>query len=181
MREIDTGAVVQHLHDLGEVRLVVGLSGDGLRNGIRMLADADDLASDLIRRQYKVHAPRGDGAVRHPLVLGRRILRERDAALGLDRFQSESAVRGRARQDHADGLMPPVFRQRAKELIDRPVNPLTLARQKLQRSECDDHAPIGRDHVDVVRLDRRLVVNFRDGHFRRPRKNLCQRAGVSGG
>ena len=52
--------------------------------------------------------------MRHPLVLGRRVLGEGDAALALDRFQAKGAVRGRAGQNHADGLVPPVFRQRRK-------------------------------------------------------------------
>jgi hypothetical protein len=55
-----------------------------------------------------------------------------------------------------------------------------LARQELQRPTDDDHAPVRRDYVDVVRLDRRLFVNLHDRHFRRPRQDFRQGAGVRG-
>ena len=121
MGEVDAGGVAEQLHDLGEVRLVVRLPGSGRRHRVRVPADAGDLPGDPVRGQHEVHAAGGDGAVRHALVLGRVVLGEGDAALGLDLFQPEGAVGGGAGQDHADGPVPLVLRQRAEELIDRPV------------------------------------------------------------
>ena len=74
-----------------------------------------------------------------------------------------------------------VFRQRAEELIDRPVNPSTLARQELQHATGDDHAMAGRDYVDVIRLDRRLVLHLQDRHGGGPGENFRQGAGMRRG
>ena len=74
-----------------------------------------------------------------------------------------------------------LFRQRTEELIDRTVYAVALARQELQRPADDDHALSGRDYVDVVRLDRRLVLNLHDRHCRRPRQDFRQGAGVRRG
>ena len=53
--------------------------------------------------------------------------------------------------------MPTGFRQLAEKLIGRPVES-KLARKELRRPPNDDHAPVGRDHIDVIRLHARLVA-----------------------
>jgi hypothetical protein len=75
--------------------------------------------------------------------------------------------------------VPSIGRQRAEELIDRPVDPV-LARQELQRTAGDDHAAIGGDHVHMVRLDGRLVVHLGDRHAGGAGEDLGQGAGVCG-
>ena len=109
--EIDPGGVVEELDHPREIRLTTRLLRPGHGRCVRVATDADDLVGDLARGQDEIHAAGGDGAVRHTVVLGRRVLGERDAALGLDRFQPHRAVRGGAGQDHADGLMPLFLRQ----------------------------------------------------------------------
>ena len=116
--------------------------------------------------------------MRHPIVLCCAVLCEGNATLRLDGFQPKRAVSGGSGQDDANRTMPPFFGQRTKELIDRTMHPVAFARQQLQCVTRHDHAPGGRDHVHMIWLDRQLILNFRDRHFRGPRQNLRQSTGV---
>lgn len=69
--------------------------------------------------------------MRHPVLLGRAVLRKRDAPFGLDRFQPQRAVRSGARQNDSDCLIRLIVGQRTKELIDGPVSPACRARPEL--------------------------------------------------
>ena len=85
-----------------------------------MAADAREFFGDLFGREHEVHASGGDGAARHTVVPGGfRFLREGDPILGLDRFQPQRAVGGRARKDDADGARALIFRQRLQESVYR--------------------------------------------------------------
>gem|GEM_PF-2531307 len=65
-----------------------------LRNccDVRMPGDARDLRRDTHRRQYEIHAPVGDSALRHGVMLRAFILGKGDAALGLVDLQPERAI-----------------------------------------------------------------------------------------
>ena len=79
------------------------LPAQSARYGCR--PEARQLARDVLGGQDEVDAAGADGAARHVVVLGRcRLLGEGDPALGLDRLQTQRAVRAHAGQDHADGL-----------------------------------------------------------------------------
>ena len=93
----------------------------GPARDMRVLRDASELVRDVLRREHEVHAARGHGAARHRVVARGIVLRERDAALGLDRLQPQRAVGRRAGEDHADGPLALVLRQRLEERIDRTV------------------------------------------------------------
>ena len=91
-------------------RKLIGVADDGI-----VLADGDgeiglvgqgrEPRGNLTRRQHQVHDAAGDGSPRHPGVLRRLIvLRECDAAGGLDLAQAERAVGAGARQHDANGI-----------------------------------------------------------------------------
>ena len=118
---------VEAVLDRGLRRLFrAGFGGFG-GGDVRMAADAREFFGDLFGREREVHAPGGDGAARHTVVLGGfRFLREGDPALGLNRFQPQRAVGGRARKDDADGACALIFRQRLQESVYRMAQPAPL-------------------------------------------------------
>ena len=130
--EIDAGGAMQQLQDLGELRLARRARGrSGTRHRVGVPGDAHELARDLRRAAARRSTqPEAMALCGMPSCCARVVLGERDAALGLDRFEPERAVRRGAGQDHADGLVPLVLGQRAEELVDRPVQRrAALARQ----------------------------------------------------
>jgi len=102
----------------------------------RMPRDARDLVGDAGRRQHEVDAAGGDRAARHAGVLGRIVLREGDATGSLDLLHALRAVGGAARQDHADGLVPLLLRERAQEPVDGPVLSRRLGSRQIGRASC---------------------------------------------
>jgi hypothetical protein len=105
-------------------------------------------------------------------VLRRLILRERDAASGLDRLQPQRAIGRASGEHHADCLMRLFFRQGLEELVDGSRLPVRLARQEMQRALRDGHGPAWWNHVHMIRLNPRLVVDLEDRHRRGPRQDL---------
>ena len=97
-------------------------------------------------------------------MLRRLILRERDAAAGLDRLQPQRAVGPAPREDHPDRLVRLIIRQGLEESIDGARLSMRLARQQVQRPLRDGHGPARRNHVDVVRLNPGFVVDLQDRH-----------------
>ena len=73
---------------------------------VGMLADSAQLPGDVPGRQDKVDAPRVHRIARHAVVFRRLILGKRDSPRALYGAASFGAVRRRARQDDADGLLP---------------------------------------------------------------------------
>src|SRR5436190_131640 len=79
----------EHLLHVLALLQVIGLGGGDVRMG----ADAQQLARDLLRRQHEVNVAARDGVARHAVVpCGTRLLREGDAAFILDRCNPERAV-----------------------------------------------------------------------------------------
>ena len=132
-------------------------------------------------RQHKIHRAGQRRAARHPLVRGRLVLRERDAAGRLDLVQPQRAVAARPRQDDRDRLVPLRLRQRLEEHVDRMMLAAPRApRQQLERSALHHHVAVGRDHVDVIGLHRRFGRHFIDGHSRGAREDLGEMTRVRG-
>jgi hypothetical protein len=165
---VDAGRLIEESHDAGEAgrlgrfillrrRLRVGVPGD-----------ARDLAGDRVRGQHEVDAPGGDGAPGHARVLGRVILRERDAAGRLDGFESERAIGRAAREDYADRAVSLILGERLEEDVDRPLLPVGLAGQEPELALSDGHVQTRWNHVDMVRLDEWLVPDLRDRQGGRP-------------
>ena len=149
---------------------------------IRMLADSAQLPRNILGRQDEVDATGIHRVARHAVVLRRLlILRKRDASRRLDGAASLGAVRSRARQDDADRLLPGIFRQRAKKIVDRHVLPVGQhARTQLQHSILDGQVGVGRNHVGVIGLHHDSLSHFGDGNLGGPRQDFLQRAAMFG-
>ncbi len=148
---------------------------------IGMAGDACQFLGDLSRRQHKIsRAELSAGAARHVGILGAfLILRERDAALGLDGRQAQRPVRAGAGKNHPDGLAFPVLRQGAEKNVDhQPVAINVLDRPRGENPILHRQSGIGRDHVDVIGQQRRIITRFRHGHFGHFGEQLAQHAFV---
>src|ERR1700733_14845553 len=101
-----------------------------------MLANSAQLPGNVLRRQDEIDVSRVRRIARHAVVFRRfLILGKRNAARCLDGTASLGAVRSRTRQDDANGLLPNTFRERAKEVVDRQVLPVSQhSRTQLQES-----------------------------------------------
>src|SRR5262245_2190315 len=132
----------------------------------RVAGQANKLFGDPFRRNDEINASGIDGAVWHAVVLRRfLILSEGNPAFSLDRFKSERAVRGRAREDHADGAVAFLSSQRAHEIVNRTVLPARLlARRQAQRAFCDGHVRVGWDDINAVWFDAHTMLDFLDRH-----------------
>ena len=183
-REIDAALLAQHPEDLVEG---LGVGGEG-RGGWRgtgqaevgMATDPRQLLRDGLRWQDEIDRARGHGAPRHPVEL-RRLwgLRERDAALSLDRPQPECAVGRASRENHADRPAPHVFGERAQKVIDRHVRPPILGpRRQVQDPVGDGHADVRRHDVHTAGLDAHAVRRLDDRHPGRSGQDLGQDARV---
>ena len=162
-------------------RLVRALPA-GRRDHVGMATQPGELLRDALRRQDEVHAPRGDGAARHAVVRGRlQVLREDDAAFGLDRPRSERPVRAGPGEDHSDRLAAPGVGERAQEGVDRKVPaPRGDARDQLQHVSFDGDVVPPRGDVDVVGLDRRVPPDLGDRQAAALRQQVGQDALVAG-
>src|SRR3989449_8965459 len=128
IREVDTGGLMQGPHDLRGLGAVDDALRRPVRPDVRMPRDLAELAGDLRGRQPEVDCPRRHGAAGHPVVGGRVVLRERDAAGRLDLIHPQRAVAAGARQNDGDGFVFLVLRQRLEKQVDRmmpPIHPVT--------------------------------------------------------
>jgi hypothetical protein len=107
------------------------------------------------------------------------VLDERDAIRRLDRPEAERAVRTRSRQHHADRPVALLLRERAEEVVDRPVLDLVAERER-EEAAGDRHVGIRGDHVDVIGLRAQPVGDLDDGHRRGSGQHFGQLALVRG-
>ncbi len=96
-REIEAALFTQHPEDLSEGFGAVGRDLGGRRGAhlaeVGMATDPNQFLRDGFRREDEIDRARGHGAPRHAVELRRlRGLGERDAALSLDRLQSQRAI-----------------------------------------------------------------------------------------
>jgi hypothetical protein len=131
---------------------------------VRLACHAREFGSDPLGWQHKIHHSGGDSAVRHRTETGRGlILREGDPALTFDRLETQRAVRGRARENHADGAVTLILGQGPQEIIYGPVLAAShRARREPQASALDHQIGVRRDHVNVICFDAGAVRNLRD-------------------
>ena len=149
--------------------------GLGCIGHVGIAGDPGKLARDAFRTEYEIHDPRGNGAVRHAILLGAVVLREGDAADLLDGSKSHGAVGGGSREHHADGVMALVGRERRHEQVDRVVRPC-FAGAEAEATLANDHRAAGRDDVYPVRLDLWLVTHLAHRHGGRPGEDLGEHA-----
>jgi hypothetical protein len=144
-------------------------------------ADPRDLGGDPGRRQDEIDAAGGDGALRHASVLGGIVLREGDAALGLDRIEAGRAVGQRAREDDADRAVVALLGERAEEGVDRVVRAGMVAGVEAEPAPGEEHRAVRRDHIDVIGPDLGLVDDLFDRHRGLASEDLGEHARVVGG
>ena len=124
----------------------------------------------------------GDGALRHAVVFrAGGFLHHADAASTQDGAQAQRAVGGGARKDDADGALALVFGQRAQEAVDRhTLAAYHFGHRELQQAAQYAHLAIGRDDVDVIRLNPHLVERLEHRHAGAALKDFGQKADMAG-
>ena len=102
-----------------------------------------------------VHNAGGDRALRHAVKLCLVwILHKDEPALDLDLAQAKGSVRTRPGKHHTDGVAIMRGGKRTKEVVNRrALTPVFLKLGKAQVRVNGAQVGVGRDHVDVVRLD----------------------------
>jgi len=122
-----------------------------------MPGDPRELGGDLGGWQDEVDGSRHHGAVRHAGVLRRSlVLGERHAPRTLDRAKATGPIGPGARKNHADRSRALVVGQRGQEGVDRQVPAVGLvARAKAKNPARYRQTVVGRNHVDMIGLDRR--------------------------
>ena len=178
--EIDPGRTVQRLQHrldfvaLGDLSLL-----DGVPQRERILAHQGNPLTDFRGSKHEVDVSQPDRGLRHAVKSGRlRILGEGDAAGRLDRRNSQRAIRAITRQHHPNRLVGAIVGQRAKKRIDRHVSGGASAYP--QHAIFYRKIGVGRDDVDVIGLDRRLVGSLAHRELRIAGKNLAEHALVGG-
>ena len=169
--------VIIHVRRRGRPVIFWSVSLGRLPGNIGMRRDAGQFVRNVLWREHEIDAACGHRAARHRIVFGRLILRERNAALGLDGLQSQRAVRRGAGQNHPDGPLALVLRQGFKKHIDGALGAAWLrARQKFQPALRNAQIRVGRNDIDMIGLDPQIVRHFAHRHRRRARQKLRERA-----
>ena len=178
-REVVSRVGAEQLDGTREVASGDAAAPPDARGEQRTLHVAEQRRRALLDRQDVVNQRGRDGAVRHPDVSrGRLVLHHHHARDLLDLLEPERAVRSGARQDHADGALLLVSRQRAEEVIDREREAPWRPRHPENAIGDVEQRP-GRGEVDPTRRDGDSVARLGDRHPGVSGKELRQEAGVS--
>ncbi len=160
--EVVAGARPQKTDDLQH--LLMGIAQIFLRRlaDIGVAAVAEKLPRNAVHRQDEVRHPGRNRAARHAVVGGsRRVLDDRQPPGLLDRTDALGTIRPRAGKHDADRGAPALLGQRAEEMVDRHSQAAALQRlRQAQGAVPQAHVPVGRDDVDVVRLDPHSVLDL---------------------
>jgi len=182
MGEIAQCAGAQQLDDVGKRLVLVVLARDGRAAGrdIGMMGVADQRLRDLHHRQYEVDRAGRDRVARHPVVGSLfRILGDDQAASVADGLEPDAAVGAGARQDHRDGALAILLRQRVQEIIERqPRTVRRLRPRQPQQAVMHREISLRRNDVDMVALDRHAVGYLQYGHRRMQAEQIDHHAGV---
>jgi hypothetical protein len=119
----------------------------------------------LLHRQHVRDETGLNGTEGHTVVLrGRRLLHQRHPTRTSDGANSLRPIAARPRKDDAGRRLALIFGKRAQEGVDRHALSARLRRQtQLKRTMKNRHVAIGRDHINVPRLDNGLIPSF--NHF----------------
>ena len=144
-----------------------------------MPPDAFELPGDAFRRENRIHRAGGDRRARHVGKPRRLVLRERDSAFGLDRFEPQGAVGERARQDDADRTHLVRLGERLEEIVDRKLAAARLgAGHEPEPSVGKADLHVRGDDVHVVRPDPHSALHLEHLHPRRPGHDFREHARV---
>ena len=130
---------------------------------------------DLAHRQDEVGEARRDGAARHRAVFGLlRVLHQDDAAGLLDRPDPDRAVRSRAAEDDGE-VVAPLRGERTEKQVDRRPPPARLVEfGERQVLVGDEQLTVGRDDIDMARLEAGAAGHLGDRHFGARREDRRQ-------
>jgi len=125
-------------------------------------------AGQFLRRGDYVGQTGINGAVRHTGELCRGWgLDKHDTGLFLEGAQPQRAVRPHAGKDHTDSVFLLVVGQRAKKMINRQAQAAGFDLFfQVQHTMQQGQIPVGRDNIDMLRLDPHPVRNLDNRHGR---------------
>ena len=154
---------------------------DGACCNIRVLRNTGQFPGDILWIENKIDAAGGHRAMRHRIVFCRVILREGNAPLGFDRFQSQRAVSRGAGKNNTDGPLALVLRQRFEKGIDGMVRSTILrARLQFQNALRDAQLRVGGNDINMIRFYSQVVRNLPHRNRSGLRQKLRQSAFVLG-
>ena len=141
----------------------------------RGLPIADQLRKpgcDLANRQDEIGKTGGYGAARHGPIFGLvRILDENDALRLLHCLNADRAIRTGAGKDDGE-VVTPLRSKRAEEKIDRSPLPARLVERGYRQMMIGDNKlPIGRNDIDMARLQAHPTRDLSHRHFCARREN----------
>ena len=135
---------------------------------VRRHTDLDQHAREVGRRPDHVREARGDGAPRHPVVvrLGG-VLHHREPTTLLDGLQPEGSIASSAGEHDGDRAVAHVLGERTKESIDgRGAPSVRIGVDEPEFAVVDLQVLARRDHIHVVCLDDRVILNLRHRQLR---------------
>ena len=101
------------------------------------------------------------------------MLYDHQAAGATDLPDTERAVRTAPRKKHGNGAGASIMGERAEEKVDRQFQACAFDRLgQTQHAVFDKDISIGRNRINAVGLDRRLICRFDNLHRCLPRQNL---------
>jgi hypothetical protein len=171
VREVDAELLFEHLVDGGHARQDFAV-------GVIRLAAAQRVSDDHLGHGLRGQHVIGDTGIarglRHAVELGGLDVLHHDQAAGLvHRPDAARAVRAATRQHDCDRMGAAVLGERAEEDIDRQGHLLLApAFAQEQLAARDDHLLLGRDQINVVRLDGHPVLAEMDRQRRTAGQDL---------
>jgi hypothetical protein len=183
-REIDLARGAEHVEHLLQIlagfdvgRRLAG--GRDRQRGAEAHGERGELGRDLRGREHEVHAAGRERRERHSIELRRAdVLREGDAAGGLDLVDPERAVAARAREDHADRAALAPGGDGAEERVDGHRRVIVRARRDHEAAQRISERGAGADDVDAIGRDEDSIARLQDGHAGHAREQLDEQAGL---
>ncbi len=141
-----------------------------------------DQRRDLARGEDAVREAGGDQRLRHPGELGGiGVLRDAQAAGGLDRLGARGAVGAGAGEHDGDGAVAERHRERAEEVVDGMSEAAALhGLAEMQPAIGEGERATGPDHVHVTGQHAHAVDDLLHRHGRVPGEDFGHQAGVVG-
>ncbi len=125
-----------------------------------------DLAGQLVGRGDDIGHTGVDRTARHAVELGVRRGLHKTRAGGLpDGAQAQCSVRAHTGEDDADAVLLPVIREGLEKEIDRQAQTTRLWRlQQMQLTLQDGEVTAWRNHINMIGLDRHLILRLDNRH-----------------
>lgn len=165
--EIQFGASLQQFQHLVQISWGISSFRAGLAAvDVGMLEVLDQCLGHLLDGQNVVGQASGNGALRHLLVLGRcGVLDHGHAPRGLDGFQAQGTGRSGPGKDDANSPFLLILGQGTEEAVHGRLRGMPLYWPgQTENPSVDGHEMVRWDDVDVIGLDRHVILDLNDGH-----------------